>query len=71
MVVLKEIFMVWALLGVIDIVLAALEELVQVLTPLVAKYTKRENIYIMANMATEHLIVFNIGILLTCIVSRV
>ena len=73
MVVLRVIFVVWVLLVVVDMVLSVLEELVQVPAPLEVKHTinSKDSIFIMANIATEHVIVFNIIILLTCKVCGV
>ena len=59
-VILKVIYAVWVLLGIMDGVLAGLGELVQFAAPLAVKYARnsKENAFIVEDMATEHVIVF-------------
>ena len=61
------------LLGIVDAVLAVLEEQVQVSSPLAVKRTRnlKDNVLIVAIMATERVLFFNVGILLACRVRRV
>ena len=65
-VVLKVILVVWVLLSIIYMVLAVLEELVRDLAPLAVKCTRNSkgNVFIVANIAMEHVIFFNINIVL-------
>ena len=72
MMVLKEDFVVWVLLGVIDMVLAVLEEPVQVSASLAVKYIRnlKENVFIVVKIAAEQVIVFNVSVLFTCKVCR-
>ena len=67
MVGLKVVFVVWVLLDIIDVVLEVLEEPVQVLAPLAARYIRdsKKNVLIIANMAAEYITVFNVSVLLT------
>ena len=65
-VVLKVVLVVQVLLAIVDTVLEVLEKAVQVLDPLVVKQASntKDNVLIVANMATKCVIVFNINILL-------
>ena len=71
--VLKVIFVVQVLLSIIDAVLVVFEEPMQVPSPLAAKHTNNSkvNVSIMEKMATEHLIIFSISILLAYKACRV
>ena len=54
-------------MGIINIVMAVLEELVQVSLPLAAKNARnlKENFFIIENIAIECMIVLNISVVLT------
>ena len=73
MVFLKVIFVVWVILGIMDVVLTVLNEVVQVLAPLAEKYTRDliESVFALASIPTWRLVVFNISIFLALIVCRV
>ena len=59
------------LLGIIDALLEVLEKLVQVPAPLELKHVRKANGFIMENMATWNIIVFNISVLLACKLCKI
>ena len=71
--ILRVIFVVLVLLDDLDADQVVLHELVQVIAPLEAKYARnlKESFFILINIATDSVTVFNISILLTCKVCRV
>ena len=73
MVFLKVILIVQVLLDIVDVVLAILEEPLEVPALLAMKPIRnlKENVFTMANMVTDHVILFNISVLLACKVCKV